>query len=51
MLTFIFGESLVNGNGVGISHVIRVIGIRYYKITENDEKANDQVHQFYTDDT
>ena len=44
-------ESLVNGNGVGITHVLRVIGIRYYKLTEYDEEANDQVHQFYSDTT
>jgi hypothetical protein len=30
---FFLGGSVVNGNGVGITHVFRVIGIRYYKIT------------------
>lgn len=42
---------MVNVNGVGITHVLRVNGVMYYKITEYDDEANDQGHQFYNDDT
>lgn len=40
---------MVNENGVGITHVLRVTGVRYYNIEEYDEEASDQVHQFYND--